>query len=106
MLKLIERILLWLRGGTVKLLILTGIILLAWGTVSPVGTLMWWFNYQAESLGLKKNRPKSLPSAQASSDSAKSSSINCYIIFLTGVGDFSANQLTPGEEYFLSHLAQ
>ena len=104
MLKLIQRILLWLRGGTLKLLILTGIILLAWGTLSPVGTLVWWLNYQAENFGFKKNRPRSLPSAQTSSDAASSSTINCYIIFLTGVGDFSANQLTPGEEYFLSHL--
>lgn len=96
----------WLRGGTLKLLILTGIILLAWGTLSPVGTLVWWLNYQAESLGFKKNRPKSLPSAQTSKDTDKSSTINCYIIFLTGVGDFSANQLTPGEEYFLDHLAE
>lgn len=104
MLKLIDRIISWLRGGTLKLLILTGIILLAWGTLSPVGTLVWWLNYQAESLGFKKNRSKSLPSAQTSRDAAKPDSINCYIIFLTGVGDFSANQLTPGEEYFLNYL--
>lgn len=32
--------------------------------------------------------------------------MNCYIVFLPGVGDFSANQLTLGEEFFLSHLIQ
>jgi hypothetical protein len=32
------------------------------------------------------------------------SDIHCYIVFLPGVGDFSANQLTPGEEFFLDRL--
>ncbi|GFE71108.1 hypothetical protein CFPU101_37180 [Chroococcus sp. FPU101] len=32
--------------------------------------------------------------------------INCYIIYLPGVGDFSSDQLTPGEEWFLDRLAQ
>lgn len=106
MLQLIGRILLWLRGGTVKLLLLTGIILLAWGTFSPVGTLVWWLNEGAESLGFKKNRPKSLPSTSKANSVAKSARINCYIVFLPGVGDFSANELTPGEEFFLNHLEQ
>lgn len=106
MLQLIGRIILWLRGGTLKLLILTGIILLIWGTLSPIGTLVWWLNYQAESLGFKKNHSKSLPSVQRSSTVAKSSKINCYIVFLSGVGDFSANQLTPGEEFFLDRLVE
>lgn len=105
MLKLVTQLLLWLRGGTFKLLILTGIILLAWGTLSPVGTLVWWLN-QAENLGLKKNRSKSLSSTKSTSTVAKSPKINCYIVFLPGVGDFSANQLTPGEEFFLNHLVQ
>ncbi len=96
----------WLRGGTLKLLILTGIILLIWGTLSPVGTLVWWLNKGTESLGLKKNRSKSLPSAQDSSATAEASKINCYIVFLSGVGDFSANQLTLGEEIFLDRLVQ
>lgn len=91
-----------------KLLILTGVILLVWGTVSPVGTLVWWLN-EAENLGvkgLKKNRSKSLPSARNTNSSTQSSKINCYIVFLTGVGDFSANQLTPGEELFLERLVE
>lgn len=105
MLKLIRWILLWLRGGTLKLLGLTGIILLVWGTLSPVGTLVWWAN-EAESLAFKKNRSKSLPSDRNASAIAKSSKINCYIVFLPGVGDFSANQLTPGEESFLDRLVK
>lgn len=104
MLQLIERIFLWLRGGTLRLLILTVIILLAWGVLAPVGTLVWWLSQTSESFGFKKNQSKSLSSAQESSSVLKSSKINCYIIFLPGVGDFSANQLTSGEEFFLKHL--
>jgi hypothetical protein len=104
MLNLVGRILLWLRGGSLKLLTLAGIILLVWGTVSPVGTLVWWINEGAENLGLKKGTTKrALPSDRAEA-APTSKPINCYIVFLTGVGDFSANQLTPGEEYFLNQL--
>lgn len=99
-------ILIWLRGGSLKLLTLAGIILLVWGTVSPVGTLVWWVKEGAETLGVRKNQAqRSLPQAKESSVSSNSSQeISCYIVFLTGVGDFSANELTPGEEYFLDQL--
>ncbi len=96
----------WLRGGTLKLLLLTGIILLTWGTLSPVGTLVWWLNQGAETLGFKKNRSKILPPKQETNSVANSKSINCYIVFLPGVGDFSGNELTPGEEFFLNRLVQ
>jgi hypothetical protein len=71
-----------------------------------VGTLVWWLNQGAESLGLKKNQFKSVLPKQKTSSVTKSSNINCYIVFLSGVGDFSANELTPGEEFFLAHLVQ
>lgn len=100
MLQQIKRLLLGLWGSSFKLLLLTGIILLVWGTLSPVGTLVWWLKQKPESLGFRKNRSKTLASA------AKSSKINCYIVFLPGVGDFSADQLTSGEEFFLNHLVQ
>ena len=106
MLDLIGRILLWLRGGSLKLLTLAGIILLVWGTVSPVGTLVWWIKQGSQSLGLKKNQPKQLPSSNTSKPVAKTAQINCYIVFLSGVGDFSTDQLTPGEEVFLNRLVQ
>jgi len=78
MLKLIGQILRWLQGGTLKLLILTGIILLIWGTLAPVGTLVWWVN-EAESLVFNnKNRSKRLPSKQEASYGTQSSPINCY----------------------------
>jgi hypothetical protein len=104
MLDLIGRILLCLRGGSLKLLTLAGIILLIWGTLSPVGTLVWWLSQEVESLGFKKNQQKRLPPSNNSNPVKKSSKINCYIIFLTGVGDFSTNELTPGEEVFLDGL--
>ncbi|MBF2006115.1 MAG: hypothetical protein IGS49_11790 [Chlorogloeopsis fritschii C42_A2020_084] len=106
MLKFIGWILLKLQGETLKLLILAGVILLVWGTFAPVGTLVWWLSQSAESLGLKSNQNKKLLSGDRSNTATESANIDCYIIYLSGVGDFSANQLTPGEEIFLNRLVQ
>lgn len=106
MLELIKRILLWLRGGSFKLLTLAGLILLIWGTLSPVGTLVWWLSQETESLGFKKNQPTRLPPSNDSNPVGKALNINCYIVFLPGVGDFSADQLTSGEAFFLDRLVQ
>jgi hypothetical protein len=106
MLKFIQWLLLRLRSETLKLLILAGVLLLVWGTLAPVGTLVWWLSQSAETLGLKKNQTKNLPSSNNKGTATKSKNINCYIIFLPGVGDFSANKLTPGEEFFLNRLLQ
>ncbi|ARV59096.1 hypothetical protein BZZ01_11010 [Nostocales cyanobacterium HT-58-2] len=106
MLQFIVRILIWLRGETLKLLFLAGVILLIWGTVAPVGTLIWWLHQGAETLGLDMNQTKKLPESHFSHRTADSANIDCYIIFLPGVGDFSADQLTAGEEFFLSRLVQ
>ncbi|BAZ40441.1 hypothetical protein NIES4101_64020 [Calothrix sp. NIES-4101] len=100
------QILLLLQSGTLKLLVLAGIILLVWGTFAPVGTLVWWLSQSSESLGIKKNLTKKLPRDNRSLKVNKSENIDCYIVFLPGVGDFSANQLTPGEEFFLNKLEQ
>ena len=81
-----------------------------WGTISPVGTLMWGLNQGAERLGwaemgLKQKRPKNL--LQYGSNSvANSSDLDCYIVFLPGIGDFSGDELTHGEAAFLDHLVQ
>lgn len=110
MLQLIGRLLGWLRGGTLNLLGIGLVILLVWGITSPVGTLVWWLGEGADSLGLRKNRPKDLlpPSSKTTSLPQKAGDKNktCYIIFLPGVGDFSADELTPGETYFLERLVQ
>ena len=104
MLELIGRILFWLRGGSLKLLTLAGIILLISGTFSPVGTLIWWLSQEAESLGLTNNPPKRLQTSSGANP--KSSKINCYIVFLPGVGNFSTDQLTSGEALFVDRLVQ
>ncbi|MBD1826439.1 hypothetical protein NDI47_09505 [Microcoleus vaginatus GB1-A2] len=104
MLRLILRILAWLRGGSLNLLLIAGVILIIWGILSPVGTVIWWLNQSAETLGLKKAPPEILPSNKGNLEARKSSQLNCYIIFLTGVGDFSGDELTPGEEFFLQRL--
>lgn len=105
MLRLTEQLWMWLRGGTFRLLVLAGLILLGWGVLAPVGTLVWWLSQSTESLGLKQDQPVKLPASGATS-STQSSPIDCYIVFLPGVGDFSTNQLTPGEERFLDSLVQ
>lgn len=104
MVRLILRLLVWLRGGSLTLLLVAGAILIVWGILSPVGTIIWWLGQSAESLGLKKTPPQILPSNQGNLEARKSAPIDCYIIFLPGVGDFSGDELTPGEEFFLKRL--
>ena len=107
MLKLILRILVWLRGGSLNLLLVAGAILIVWGILSPVGTIIWWVGQSAESLGLKKTPPQILSSNNANLEARKSSGqLNCYIIFLPGVGDFSGDELTRGEAFFLKSLVE
>lgn len=102
MLRILVKLIFWLRGGSLKLLTIALLILLVWGTLSPVGTLIWWADEGVQLLGLKTN-PKVMSTSPNTSIS-KSSQLNCYIVFLPGVGDFSANQLTSGEELFLDSL--
>jgi hypothetical protein len=106
MFKVTGRILLWLRAKTFNLLILAGMTLLVWGTISPVGTLVWWVSEGAKSQGVRKNRPQLPPSQNIAKTAAKDSQKNCYLIFLSGVGNFSADELEPGESFFLTRLEQ
>lgn len=94
-----------LQSGALKLILLAGLLLLIWGTLSPVGTLVWWISQDSENFSARKNRFRNLPSSEAP-DSATDPTINCYIVFLTGVGDHSANQVAPGEEAFLDRLVE
>ncbi|MDF5729393.1 MAG: hypothetical protein PUP92_15580 [Rhizonema sp. PD38] len=105
MLKFIERIFQWLQSETLRLLILAGVILLIWGTVAPVGTLVWWLHQGTEILGLNQETIN-LPLSDRSGELTSLAKINCYIVFLPGVGDFSADQLTKGEKFFLDRLEQ
>lgn len=91
-------------GGTSRLLLLAGIVLLLWGTFAPVGTLVWWFNQSTESVGERKRLKSSGDNPAKTTKIGRN--INCYIIYLPGVGDYSTNELTPGEEWFLSQLVR
>lgn len=105
MAKLLKQLLLRLAGGTFKLMTLAVVVLLVWGTLAPVGTLVWWLHQSTESLG-KKRQLKQLPAKEDTAPTARAPDINCYIIYLPGVGDFSTDQLTPGEEWFLDELVR
>jgi hypothetical protein len=90
----------WLRGSTLNLLVFGGGVLLLWGIFAPVGTLMWWLQQGEEisQLQLPKRGSKNRSRLNANPK------IDCYIVYFPGVGDYSANQLTPGEEFFLTQL--
>jgi hypothetical protein len=100
----LQRLLQWLQGSSFKLIVLAGLLLLGWGTFAPVGTLVWWLR-SAEEVGLKKPK-RAVASDRPIGSSAGVSQIDCYIVYFPGVGDFSANQLTSGEELFLNRLTQ
>lgn len=103
MLRILGKILKWLQGGSLRLLIFACILLLIWGIVSPVGTLIWWLGESADTLGVKKYPRLQLPNPPIT-QIQPTANIDCYIVFLPGVGDFSADELTPGEEIFLDQL--
>ena len=106
MVKLILRILVWLRGGSLNLLLVAGAILIVWGILSPAGTIIWWLGQNADGLGLNKTPPEILSSNNGNLEARKSPQLNCYIIFLPGVGDFSGDELTRGETFFLNGLVE
>jgi hypothetical protein len=92
------------QGGTLKLLLLGGSTLLLWGVFAPVGTLVWWMNQGSkplESIEFKRET-----TAEDSLNPLPIAKIDCYIVYFPGVGDYSANQLTPGEAFFLNQLTQ
>jgi len=49
------------RGGSLRLVGTAGLVLLAWGTIAPVGTLIWWFGESAERLGVDALRHPQSP---------------------------------------------
>jgi hypothetical protein len=92
-----------LKGTTVKLILLTGGLLGLWGMFAPVTTIVWWLDQTAESLGFADDdEPEIL--RQASVETSPSN-INCYIVFLPGVGNFSPDEIAEGEAYFIEQLA-
>jgi hypothetical protein len=104
MLRLLKYILRGLQGGTIRLLLMAGGVLLVWGMFAPVGTLVWWLRQNPKSLG--SSQPSASTSGNQTRNLTADTQIDCYIVFFTGVGDFSADQLTPGEQHFLHQLTQ
>ena len=66
---------------------------------------MWGLSQGAESLGLNPKQPDIILPHPGSSPVVNSQT-NCYIVFLPGVGDFSADELQDGETDFLDHLVE
>lgn len=93
-----------LGGTTIKLMLVMAGFLVLWGMLSPITTIVWWLNQTASSLGFKseKEEPAVL---QSTAESSAASDVDCYIIFLPGVGNFSPNAITDGEQYFIEQLA-
>jgi hypothetical protein len=101
-----NQVFLWFKSGTLKLIFWAGFVLLLWGTFSPVSTLVWWLKHDPENLKSQRDRlqRQELESQSAAPSGASEVPVNCYIVLLTGVGDFSAKQLAPGQQAFLDRL--
>jgi hypothetical protein len=92
-----------LTGTTTKLMLLVTGFLVLWGMLAPITTIVWWLNQTTESLGLdEEEKPDVLSQSSTASPVSK---INCYIVFLPGVGNFSPDAITEGEEYVIDQLA-
>jgi pimeloyl-ACP methyl ester carboxylesterase len=81
-----------------------GGVLLVWGVLAPVGTLTWWLSQSTEPLALRETKRQT--NGRTPLKPLSTAKIDCYIVYLPGVGDYSANQLTAGEEFFLSQLTR
>ncbi|MCG6134965.1 MAG: hypothetical protein MET45_09920 [Nostoc sp. LLA-1] len=106
MLKFFGQLLLWIRNGGLQLLLFAVFILLIWGTFAPVGTIVWWLDQGATKLETRTRELSQRVNGGDGSSDTTSGDISCYIVFLTGVGDTSADQLSSGEEAFLDQLEQ
>ncbi|MBF2000492.1 MAG: hypothetical protein IGS38_07220 [Synechococcales cyanobacterium M58_A2018_015] len=97
------KLLSWLQKGGFTLLLFTGFLMLLWGSTAPVGTLVWWLDRGQKKLEQQSQKLKAL----LEENSAPNEDVRtCYIVFLTGVGDLSADELTEGETAFLDQLEQ
>lgn len=94
-----------LSGTTFKLIFLMAGFFILWGMLAPVSTIAWWLTQTAESLGLAQEEEKPDVLLKAATNTT-TSVIDCYIVFLPGVGNFSPDEITPGEKYFIEQLAK
>ncbi|MEO8893908.1 MAG: hypothetical protein ABI417_20675 [Coleofasciculaceae cyanobacterium] len=95
-----------LSGTTAKLILFMAGFLVLWGMLAPVTTIVWWLNQTAASLGLKLGEEAEKPKVfQQTAVNAQPNQIDCYIVFLPGIGNFSPNEITEGERTFIDQLA-
>ncbi len=100
----IKRILSRFSSRSLNLIGLATLLLLIWGTIAPVGTLVWWLALESEDLNVDTDQP---PDGLLSDDDLNSDAALeplCYIIFLPGVGNTGSGSLPPGETEFLNRL--
>ncbi|MGG6268264.1 hypothetical protein ACQ4M3_22480 [Leptolyngbya sp. AN03gr2] len=93
-----------LSGTTSKLIFTLGGFLLLWGIFAPVTTIVWWLNHGGEELRLIEEQEPNPVASLPGNGSAKE--IDCYIVFLPGVGNFSPDEIDSGEKYFIEQLAK
>jgi len=103
MLKWIDRIVQEVSSSTFKLILSMSGFLLLWGIFAPVSTIVWWLQQNAETLDLSKD--SQLKAVYNLPQSSSASTIDCYIVFLPGVGNFSPDEIASGEKYFIDRLA-
>jgi hypothetical protein len=96
------------QNGWIGLLSFTVILILLWGTFAPVGTLTWWLDGGADEFEQRARRilENDEESGEGAADADNPDQPFCYIVFLTGVGDFTGDELASGEEEFLDRLEQ
>lgn len=95
-----------LSGPIGRLILLMAGFLVLWGMLAPITTIVWWLNQTAESLGFKlEGKEEKPPVLQQAAADSPNSQIDCYIVFLPGVGNFSPNQITDSQKYFIDQLA-
>ncbi|MBE9010957.1 hypothetical protein IQ250_12135 [Pseudanabaenaceae cyanobacterium LEGE 13415] len=82
-----------------------GGFLVLWGMLAPVNTIVWWLNQTAESLGLEEKDEEKPDVLLQPAIAAPGSKIDCYLVFLPGVGNFSPDEITEGERTFIDQLA-
>lgn len=93
-----------LSGTTGKLVLLLSGLLILWGILAPITTIVWWLNQTTDSLSLEEQKKKPERLRQVSVNRSPSK-IDCYIVFLPGIGNFSPDAITVGQRYFIDQLA-
>ncbi len=96
-----------LSGTTGKFILLMAGFLVLWGMLAPITTIVWWLNQTTSSLGLsrkKEEKPDVLQQIADASAADTSSEIDCYLVFLPGVGNFSPDNITHGQDYLIDQL--